>query len=44
METTSAEDSDDPSDDPGSIELGENGFPDESWSRPGPRPSTTVAA
>lgn len=36
VETTSAEDSDDTSDDPGSIELGENGFPDETPVAPGP--------
>ncbi|MFD9285728.1 amidase domain-containing protein [Streptomyces mirabilis] len=36
VETTSAEDSDDTSDDPGSIELGENGFPDETPVAHGP--------
>ncbi|MFJ5267378.1 amidase domain-containing protein [Streptomyces sp. NPDC088358] len=36
VETTSAEDSDDTADDPGSISLGENGFPDESPDPPGP--------
>ncbi|MFD7002326.1 amidase domain-containing protein [Streptomyces mirabilis] len=41
VETTSAEDSDDTSDDPGSIELGENGFPDETPVAPGP---TTLSA